>query len=226
MKLSSGAVILTLALAAGCQSTGPQNPPPSGFLGDYSQLKPAPDREGVALYIDKSADYRPYTKVMFDPPVQVLVTPNPQQPPVPQDVLARIGQQFQESLRHALEPTYQVVNTPGPDVLRVRAAITGLQPAKPPAGAIDYLPFKAIYNVGREAAGGGPRVAEMTAEMEVLDPNGKRLVAATSTRKGDKTLPQGDQITWESLQSINNYWAKGFRMRLDELRGIPPTAGK
>jgi len=39
-------------------------------------------------------------------------------------------------------------------------------------------------------------------------------------------LPQGDQITWESLQSINNYWAKGFRMRLDELRGIPPTAGK
>jgi len=225
MKFSSGAVLLTLVLAAGCQSTGPEVPSHSGFLSDYSQLQPAPDREGVALYIDRSADYRPYTKLMFEP-VQILLTPNPEYPQVPQDALARMGMQFQESLRRALEPTYQVVSTPGPDVLRVRAAITGVQPAKPPASAIDYLPFKAIYNVGREAAGAGPRVAEMTAEMEVLGPNGKRLMAATSTRKGDMTLPQGDQITWSALQSISDYWAKNFRMRLDELRGTPPTAEK
>jgi hypothetical protein len=218
MKLSSGAIIVTLALLAGCKST--PEAPQTGFLGDYSQLQPAPDREGVMLYIDRSADFRPFTKLMFDP-VQVLVTPAPDQPPVPPEVVQRIGGQFQQSLRGALAPTYQIVDHPGPDVLRVRSAITGLQAARPEAGAMDYLPIKALYNVGREAAGAGPRVVEMKAEIEVLDPSGKRVAAATTTRKGDQKLPQGEQITWESLQPITDYWAKNFRTRLDELRGVP-----
>jgi hypothetical protein len=56
----------------------------------------------------------------------------------------------------------------------------------------------------------------------VLDPAGKRVVAATATRKGDQQLPQGEQITWQSLQPITDYWAKNFRTRLDQLRGVSP----
>lgn len=219
MKYSSSAIIVTLALLGGCSSQPTTTQ--SGFLGDYSQLKPAPDREGVMLYVDRNTDFKPYTKLMFDP-VQVLVTQPKDQPPVPPDVVQRIGAQMQQSLQRALAPEYQVVSQPGPDVLRVRSAITGLEAAKPPAGAVDYLPFKAVYNVGREAAGGGPRVAEIKAELEVLDPSGKRVVAATVTRRGDKRLPQGDQITWEALPPITDYWARNFRARLDELRGVKP----
>lgn len=213
---------MSLALFGGCASAPTQTA--TGFLGDYLQLQPAPDREGVMLYIDKSVDLRPYTKLMIDP-VQVLVTPVPEQPAVPADVVQRVGAQFQESMRRALAPAYQIVDQPGPDVLRVRSAITGLQAAKPEGGAMDYLPFKAIYNVGREAAGAGPRVVEMKAEIEVLDPSGKRVVAATATRKGDQKLPQGEQVTWESLQPITDFWARNFRERLDQLRGVtPPVA--
>jgi hypothetical protein len=219
MKLSTGAILLTIAVLGGCKSTPEASQ--TGFLGDYSQLQPAPDREGVMLYIDRSADFRPYTKLLMEP-VQVLVTPVPDQPPPPPEVIQRIGSQFRDSLQRALAPTYQLVDQPGPDVLRVRSAITGLEAAKPGAGAIDYLPLKALYNVGREAAGAGPRVVEMKAELEVLDPSGKRVAAATVTRKGDQKLPQGEQITWESLQPITDYWAKNFRTRLDELRGVQP----
>lgn len=229
--------VLTVALTAGCQSppsaagtasTGTDAAPAtamtkdkptySGFLDDYSQLQPAPDREGIMAYIDRSADYRRYTKVMFDP-TQFFVTPNPESPEVPRDELVRMGDSLLSAFKKALEPGYQVVSTPGPDVLRVRTAITGIQPAKPSAGFTDYIPIKALFNVGREVAGAGPRTAEMAAEMEVLDPSGKRLAAATATRKGDKNLAQGTQITWKDLQSINDYWAKSFRQRLDELRG-------
>jgi len=223
MKLSPAAVLVSVALLSGCAST-PESPPQSGFLGDYSQLKPAPDREGVMLYVDKRADLRPYTKLTFDP-VQVLVAPAPDQPAPPPDVVQRISAQFLQSLRRELGPDYQIVTAPGPDVLRVRSAITGIQAARPPAGAIDFLPIKAIYNAGREAAGSGPRVAEMTAEVEVLDPAGKRVVAATTTRRGDQRLDQGEQITWESLVPITEYWARNFRARLDQLRGVvPPVA--
>jgi hypothetical protein len=227
MKRHPGAVLLALSVLAGCASTPEAQT--SGFLGDYSQLQPATDREGVMLFVDKGTNFRPYTKLMLDP-VQVLVVPVPDQPPPPPDVVQRIGAQFRASLQRALAPDYQVVDAPGPDVLRVRSAITGLQAAKPEAGAIDYLPIKAIYNVGREAAGGGPRVVEIKAELEVLDPGGKRVVAATATRKGDQKLPQGEQITWESLPPITDYWAQNFRTRLDQLRGVatapvPPPAG-
>lgn len=221
MRSKLAAALIMTVLLSGCAST----PPPSqtGFLGDYSQLKPAPDRDGVMLYVDQGADLRPYNKLYFDP-VQVLAASAPDQPPLAPEVLARIGGQLQESLRRELSSGYQVVDMPGPDVLRVRSAITHIQAAKPEPGAIDYLPFKAVYNVGREAAGAGPRVAEMQAEIEVLDPSGKRVVAATATRKGDQTLPQGDRITWESLPPITDYWAKNFRTRLDQLRGVSPPA--
>lgn len=223
MKISSGAVLFAIALTTGCATTGHESGTtaiaPSGFLSDYSQLKPAADREGVMLYVDRNRNYRPFTKIMLDP-VQVIVTPSPEQPQVPRDALMRISTGFQESLRRALEPNYQIVTTPGPDVLRVRAAITGVQAARPTAGATDYIPLKALYNVGREAAGASPRVPEMAGEMEVLDPAGKRVAAATATRKGDKSLPQGEQLTWESMQSIADYWSRNFRIRLDQLRGV------
>jgi hypothetical protein len=163
---------------------------------------------------------------MLDP-VQVLVTPKPDEPPVPPEVLQRIAQQFQLSLTQNLVPAYQIVTQPGPDVLRVRAAITGLEPAKPPPGAIDYLPVKALFNVGREAAGAGPRVSELKSELEVLAPTGQRVAAATASRQGDERLPQGDQITWDSLPPITDYWARNFRMRLDQLRGVgQPAVGQ
>lgn len=232
-------LLCILALTSGCRSTPgasdsasasankPEAPtaqkdshPASGFLVNYSQLKPASDREGVALYIDRSADYRPYTKVMFDPTL-LYITPNPDYPELPHDELARMADGLQQSFRQVLAPDYQVVSTHGPDVLRVRTAITGIQPAKPSAGFTDYLPIKAIVNVGREMGGSAPRVAEMAVEIEVLDPSGRRVAAATATRKGDQHLPQGAQVTWKDLQSIDAYWAKSFRQRLDELRGVP-----
>lgn len=230
MNVRLGAVLFILVLVGGCKSTEPASSASSGssgdagmhysgFLGDYSQLKPVPDREGVMAYLDKNVDLRPYNKVTFDP-VEVVMTPNPEYKGVPKEALARMSENFLASFRRALSPAYEVVSQPGPGVLRIRTAITGVQPAKPQKGAIDFLPIKAVINVGREAAGAGPRVAEMTAEMEVLDPTGKRVMAATANRKGDKKLPQGEQVTWNELQEISDYWAQNFRRRLDELRGV------
>lgn len=210
------------ALALGASSCFAQvNPPPSapsGFLGDYSQLRPAPDREGVMLFLDKTRSYREYDKVMFEPMV-IVPAPGSDYGAVQPDALKRMTDDFLASFRRALEPAYQVVDEPGPGVLRVRAAITGVQLVKPPVQPTDFIPIKALFNVARSAAGAAPAVAEMTAEMEVLDANGMRVAAATATRKGDKTLTQGEQVTWTELQSIVDYWARGFRQRLDELRG-------
>jgi hypothetical protein len=189
----------------------------SGFMGNYSQLKPAPDREGALLYLDRSQDLRAYHSVMFDP-VQVIVTPGPDAAQIDPAVKQRMGEDILNAFRKELSPTYTVVNAPGPHVLRIRTAITGIEAAKPDMTAKDWLPVIAVYNLAA-----GKRVAEMKGEMEVLDANGKRVAAAVVTRKGDEKLPQGEKVTWSEMSAIATYWAKNLRQRLDELRGETGT---
>lgn len=221
-KLKFAGIALTVALMAGCagnsafqSSSAPQF---SGFLADYSKLKPVAGIDGTLRYIDTSANLRPYNKVMIDP-VQIFTNPNPEYKGLQPDALKRMSDAFQNAFVGALVGGYQVVNKPGPDVMRVRLAITGIQPTKPDLGATDFIPIKAIFNVARSAAGEAPQVAEISAEIEVLDPNGKVIGAAVSTRKGDKTVPQGEKITWKDLQAIVDVWAKNMRQHLDQARG-------
>lgn len=222
MKMPLGIMTVVLALAAApayAQSESKQKTGPaySGFLSDYSQLKPAPDREGVMLYVDRSVQYGRFTKVLLRP-VEVYVAPNAEYKGIRPDVLARMTDNFAASFKKALTPGYEIVTAPGPDVLEVRTAITGVNPVKPGLTPVDFLPIKAVFNLGRAAAGAAPEVVELSAEMELLDSGGKRLAAAVANRKGDKNLQQGEQITWAHLQQISDYWAKNFRQRLDELR--------
>jgi hypothetical protein len=211
-------VLTGVSLHAQAQQQSSAQPVNSGFLSDYSKLKPAKDREGVRSWMNRTGEYRSYTKILFRP-VEVVLAPNPDYKGLQPDALKRMTDEFAAAFKRALAPTYQVVNEPGPDVLQVRLAITGVQPVSPGMNPTDLLPIKAVFNAGRAAAGKSPRVAEMTAEMEVLDNNNKPIAAAVATRKGDKTLPQGESITWKQLEPIAAYWAKSFRERLDEVRG-------
>src|SRR4051794_37128218 len=144
MKIRSKAILAMLALIAGCQSTSTPSsggessatmpPHAAGILSDYSHLKPDPNREGTWSYVDKTVDIRPYTKLYFDP-VKVIATPSPEQSELPPDVVQRMSAKLLASFEKPLSPAYQVVSAPGPDVLRVRTAITGIQAVKPPLHA-------------------------------------------------------------------------------------------
>jgi hypothetical protein len=234
------ALFVMLVLAAGCTSSPQkstagsssvagestqvktaQSASQSGFLAPavYAKLQPAPDREGVMVYINRALDLRPYRKIMFVP-TQVYLVPNPEYKGLPKEALDRMTRDFQQSFMTALQPEYIIVTAPGPDVLQVRSAITGVQPVSPPLGATDFIPIKALFNVARKASGGAPQVAEMSAEFEVLAPDGAVAGAATASRKGDQRLSQGSEITWNDMQSISDYWARNFRQRLDEVRGV------
>jgi hypothetical protein len=144
------------------------------------------------------------------------VTPGPEYKGVQPDVLKRMTDEFDGAFRRAVSPPYKLVDKPGPGVLVVRLAITGVQPVAPSTTTIDVLPVKLTFSAGPRAG----QVAEMSAEMEVLDASMKPVAAAVATRKGDKALPQGDRVTWQQVEAISKYWAKSFRERLDELGGV------
>ena len=220
-KTIAATLVATAIALAGCAGGGSQGASPayhSGFLSDYSKLRPVEGVSGTYRYIDSSANFRSYTKLMIDP-VQIVMTPNPEYKGMQPDAMKRMTDAFRMEFVGAVASGYQVVNQPGPDVLRIRLAITGVQPASPALGVTDFIPIKAVFNVARDAAGAAPQVAEMSAELEVLDPNGRVVASAVTTRKSDKNLSQGERITWADMQAVAASWAKGLRQNLDRLRG-------
>lgn len=216
MFVIAGTVVSLLAPGAAIAA---DNVAQSGFLSDYAKLKPVEGREGVLRFVDTSIDLRSYGKVYIDP-VQVVVSTENGYKGVQPDVLKRMADSFKDSFVKALTPGYQIVPAPGPDVLSIRLAITGIQPVSPPLGVTDFIPIKAIFNAGRAAAGDAPKVAELSAEIEVLDGKGRQAAAVVATRKAEKNLSQKDTITWNDLTPIVDAWSKNFRAALDEARGL------
>ena len=61
------ALLGSLAVLAACGGTASVEP--SGFLDDYSQLKPGRGDQAQLVFIDPEADFSPYQKVLIDPVV-------------------------------------------------------------------------------------------------------------------------------------------------------------
>jgi hypothetical protein len=215
-KLVTRAALLMLALSAapGIAADTAQN---SGFLGDYSKLQPAADNPSVRLWIDKSYDLKPYTKVLLDP-VEVWVSPGSEYKGASPDVLKRMSDNFNASFRKALQNGYQLVQKPGPDVLHIKLAITGINLVKPDKNPADFLPIVFIL---RAATGANDQMnVVLTGEMQVLTPDNRVVAAAVARGTGDQTVVEKQAITWKELQTITDNWAKGLRRRLDEARGV------
>ena len=221
-KLRVAAGLFALGIVAGAASAQdkPAASQNAGFLPDYSKLAPAADNPKTRLWFDKSFDFKPYKQIMLDP-VEVWVSPASEYKGASPDALKRMADNFSNSFRKALEPGYQVVKQPGPGVLRVRLAITGVNLVKPDMKPTDVLPVMFLI----KAASGGmtSSLPAMSGEMQVLSPANEIVAAAVSTGTGDQKIPEKQEITWKELQAITDTWGKGLRRRLDEARGI---AGK
>jgi hypothetical protein len=119
-------MVLALMLGAGCATA----PPGSGFLKDYSQLQTDPDDESLKWWEKEGVDWKRYKKLMIDP-VVVYYNPEAENRQIEPDVLKELTDYFRTVVIEEVQDTYPVVEAPGPDVLRIRAAITDLIPANP-----------------------------------------------------------------------------------------------
>jgi hypothetical protein len=113
-------IALAAFLLAGCASKY------SGFLDSsiYPKLKPG-ENEGSEIWLKDGADLRTYHYLLIDP-VQCVAPKSkltPEQEKKATDAFRRI-------LVEEVDPFYPVVDKPGPNVLRVRIALTELTPDK------------------------------------------------------------------------------------------------
>ena len=204
----------TISIALAADQPPAQN---SGFLSDYSKLQPAADNPKTRLWVDKSFDFKPYTKILLDP-VEVWVSPTSEYKGASPDALKRMSDNFSASFKKALQPGYQLVDKAGPDVLHIKLAVTGINLVKPETNPANFLP---IIFIARTVSGAHSAMnVVLTGEMQVLAPDNKVVASAVALGTGDKTVEEKQQVTWTELQTITDNWGKGLRRRLDETRGV------
>ena len=216
-KCLLGAACIALALVAGnagAQDKGGAKQQNSGFLSDYSKLAPAPDNPNSKRWINKDFDFKPYDKIMLDP-VEVWVSPASEYKGASPDSLKRMSDSFTAAFKKALHPGYTLVDKPGPGVLRIRLAITGVSFAKPPMKPYQVLPIMAVAR-----AVSNDVVAVLSGEMQAIDPSDNVVAAVVTTGTGTQSFSEKQEVTFKELQAITDTWAKNLRKGLDTARGI------
>jgi len=106
----------------------------SGFLGDYSSLSKVPGRLDTWQWGRPGTDWKSYTRIMVMP-IEVWINPQAAYPGIQPDVYKRMTDSFRAMLTDSFRMGgYQIVDQPGPGVLRLHIALTGVTPERPGLG--------------------------------------------------------------------------------------------
>lgn len=228
-KINTGLCLLGTAflgslLLSGCASTIQKSAVKgSGFLSDYSQLKDYGGDTAMLSYIAPKANFRAYTKILLDPVRAYASSKDSSLAKLAKEKRQHLVNYFDAALRENLKKDYALVSQPGPDVLRVRVAITE---AKGSMVVLDTFssvlpPGIALNAIKAGLTGKSLAVGEIGAECEGLDSvTGKRVFAAVDARVGRKYTGKFDKFSrWHTAEDACDFWAAQLRERLLEKSG-------
>ena len=209
------AAIVILAAASGCAKKQMKY---SGFLGNYPKFQKGPEN-GVALrWIRPGADFSKYNKLMFDQVVFYL-DPDSKYKDIQPEQMKHLADEFARITVKEMKGHYPIVSEPGPDVLRVRVAITGIEPGKPVRSAMTtVVPAGLVMGIVQKGVTGHyPGVGSTGMEAEFLDSQtNERLAAGIDKRAGSKFT---GFTKFGATKEAFEFWAKRLRIFLDKAHG-------
>jgi hypothetical protein len=217
-----------LILVGGCATHQGRVPMKSGFLGDYSQLHEGTDDQPQLMYVKSGVDFHAYDKIILDP-IQIYCEPGKSWlSGTPMEEMQVLVDYFDAAIRKSLGDDITFVDTPGPNVLRLRLALTeakGGSVARDIASSVIPISL-AISTMKRVIANAATGVGEAAVEGEILDSvTGERLAAGVDKRIGEKFTGHFDKFDrWRAPKAAFDYWAMRMKFRLVKAQGRPTPA--
>ena len=191
----------------------------SGFLTDYSNLKPIAGSD-ARLYTAPNAhtDFKNYKAVMIDQPEFVIASDSRYKGVKPDDAKA-----VADALRAQMNATVTkngrlfVVDKPGPGVLYVRIAASNIHLAKKKRGLLGYTP--AGFVIGSAVSAGEEMeqkiiLQDMNLEIEIQDSQSQEVLVAMVDKVDPGTKAKASQ-SWSKEHTVMDYWANRFVCRLE-----------
>lgn len=199
----------------------------SGFLSDYSKLKPVKSATGDELvYVAPGAYERAvrYASVMVDQPEILFSAESEYRGMKPEDIL-ELASIMRSVAKERLEERgrYKVVEQPGPDVLFVRMALTELYLKKKKRGVLAYTPIGAVAKLGTDALKetlSRIDIIEMTFEAELVDSTSMDVLSAIVVPSGARKAEgqKEERMDMKEFQTQIHEYASRLSCQLDNAK--------
>ena len=214
-RLAGLGLVAALGLIA-CGARAPRLPADemSGFLDDYSRLAPGGPDQPSFVYRDPQARWGGYERILFEP-VTIWRSGRGSLADIPGADLERLAFELQRSVRAQLERHFELVDRPGPGVLRVRLGLTQARQADPLLDIFTYAvpPMDDLPADEPLTAATRGFVAAAAVEGELSDTVTGTLLAAGVDRRRTHELR-----TWAGVRAAADRWAAWFAGRLERAR--------
>ncbi len=214
----------------GCASTQEaKSVEKSGFLGDYSLLKEGKrssfgqgaENEALLVYRNPAADWRKYKKIQLDPVTIWMSQKDSQLKEVSAEDRQRLAALLWAKLDEQLRKDYQMTSQPGPDVMRIQAAITEAGESSAVMDTItSIIPQTRLLSGGKSLATGVSLfTGSASVEGKITDTETGTILAESVDRRGGTKSLSGMTNSWNDVEEAYRFWAEKLRYRLCQGRG-------
>ena len=196
--------VLSVVLIMGITGCGTTKAGHSGFLGDYSGLRPSTIADGAEQYFHSRKAIADYDKFIVDP-VRVQFASGSNASAIDPAKTLELTEYFRTKLISELRSGgYSVTDKQGGNALIVRMAITGLKKTNP------------LLNIHPATKMSGAGLGGASFEGECVDSvTGERIAAVVHSKKGDRTSMKAGLSDWDHAKQAMDFWAETFVNQLN-----------
>ncbi|MEI6002842.1 DUF3313 domain-containing protein [Paraburkholderia bengalensis] len=205
------AIAVAAVFVAGCASNNtPTKSEYSGFLGDYSNLQQTQDAKGETFlrYINPKLNPTNYSAVIVEP-ISMYPKAEPTEQ-LSQTTIDQVRNYATTCLTQAMASKVRVVEAPGPGVLRLQVAITGVASTAQGLKPYQVVPMAFVATMAVNSIAGAPQQAKLLIEARGTDSvSGDVLAKVVRTRTGEKlgrVASNEPVITFQAVKPIMDDW--------------------
>ena len=192
----------------------------SGFLdGYYKDLQPGPEGGVKQRWLKPGVDFSKYDKVMLDS-VVFYFAPDSEDKGIDPEAMKELSDAFNQELVNALKDKYPIVADPGPGVLRIKFALTGIKQSRPVlSGVTTIIPVGLAISVIKKGSTGAWSGSGATrGEAMFIDPMNNEVIGVAVD---EQTAGFTERFSkYGSAKEAFKFWAERFRVFLDQAHGV------
>ena len=213
-------IVITSIFSASAAFAGDM--PFSGFLGNqdaYDKLRPGPKDGAKMRWLKPEAKFSSYNKFMVDSVIFYLANDADYKGIDPQ-VMKELSDAFNKELVAAFAGKYPIVGEPGPDVARVRFAITNIKQSRPGVSAVtSVVPVGLAVSIAkRGVTGGWAGSGETCAELMILDSATNEVIAMAADEQQAAFTSRFSR--YGSADDAFKFWSERLVKFIDDSKGI------
>jgi hypothetical protein len=194
----------------------------SGFFGNpaaYEMLKPGPEGGAKLRWLKEGVDSKKYNRFMVDSVVFFLADESDYKGIDPQE-MKELADTFNRDLAAAFKGKWQIVAEPGPDVARLRIAITNVKPSRPGVSAVTSVVPVAlgVSLVKKGATGGWSGSGDTCIELMALDSTTNEIILLAFDEQ--KAAFEQRFSKWGSANDAFKLWSEKAVAFIDNYKGV------